>query len=96
MANKKKTPTVSQRLKSAAKAGAEKGAQIGNKHGAAAGDFLVRTGEAVVKTRTGKRAVTGAVAGGAVGAALPFVTLIGGAMLGAGALVLWKSFKDKD
>jgi hypothetical protein len=60
------------------------------------GSAAYKAGRAASRSKVGKRVLTGAAAGGAVGAALPFVSLAAGAMLGAGALVLWKSFKDKD
>jgi hypothetical protein len=50
----------------------------------------------VAKTKVGKRALTGAAAGAAIGLALPFVSVTACALLGAGALVFWKSAKDSD
>jgi hypothetical protein len=48
-----------------------------------------------LKTPMGKTVATGALAGGAIGAALPFVSAIAGAAVGAGSLVLIKSIRDK-
>lgn len=50
---------------------------------------------AFLKTPMGKTVATGALAGGAIGAALPFVSAIAGAAVGAGSLVLLKSLRDK-
>lgn len=52
-------------------------------------------GRSFIKTSMGKTVLTGALAGAAIGAALPFISAIAGAALGAGSLVLIKSIKDK-
>jgi hypothetical protein len=53
-------------------------------------------GKALATSKIGSRALTGAAAGAAIAAVLPFVTIAGGVLLGAGGLVLWKSAKDAD
>ena len=55
----------------------------------------VAVGRDLVKTKTGSRALTGAAAGGFIAAALPFVSITAGILLGAGALVMWKTAKDE-
>ncbi len=71
-------------------------AEAGSRRGMGAAKTAVTAGRAVLMTKTGQRVATGAMAGAAIGAALPFVTMAAGAMLGAGALVMIKSMKDTD
>ena len=78
------------------RAAATEGAKAGVRHGTAAGNELGRLGRAALKTEMGKKAATAAAAEGLVGAALPFVTIVGGAALAGGAMLLWRTFKDKD
>ena len=56
----------------------------------------VAAGRDLAKTKTGSRALTGAVAGGVIAAALPFVSITAGILFGAGALVMWKTAKDEE
>lgn len=65
-------------------------------HGVVAAKATVRAGKAILETRDGKRAAVGAAAGGAIGYALPLISIAAGAALGAGLLVLWRSLKDND
>lgn len=65
-------------------------------HGEPIAKQAVETGQAALKTKLGKRIATGALAGGAIAYALPFAAVTTGAILGAGALVLFKSATDKD
>ena len=98
-----KIARLKQRVIGAAQAGAEAGkrhgkvaADVAVEGGKVAADAAVEGGKAVWKTKIGKRAVTGAVGGGAVGFALPIITIVGGAALGAGLYVIYKGLKDKD
>ena len=59
-------------------------------------DAALEHARLAAKTKVGKRALTGAAAGAAIGMALPFVSVTACALLGAGALVFWKSAKDSD
>ena len=56
----------------------------------------IDAGRGLAKTKTGSRALTGAAAGGVIAAALPFVSITAGILLGAGVLVMWKTAKDEE
>lgn len=98
-----KKVSLSQRIVEAAEAGAEAGrvhgkvvADVAIEGGKVLADAAAVSGKAMWRTKIGKRAVTGAVGGGAVGAALPILTIVSGAALGLGIYVLYKGLKDKD
>ena len=57
---------------------------------------VLETGRAALQTKTGKRLATGAVAGGAIGFALPLVSIATGAILGAGVVLIAKTIQDRD
>jgi hypothetical protein len=70
--------------------------ETGQRHGAEVADAAVSASRKVWKTKLGKRAVTGGVAGAAIGAALPLISMVAAAGLGAGLFVIWKGLRDKD
>lgn len=87
-----------QRYRDAARDGAKRGKQIGDKYGKyaeAAGTKVGEVGVAVLKTKTGRAAAKGAVGGAAVGWVLPFVSAVGGAVLAAGAVIVWRTLREK-
>lgn len=82
--------------KSAVVAKVKTAVEAGGRHSRTATEKAVTTGRTVLQTKTGQRVATGAAAGAVIGAALPLVTMMTGAMLGAGVLVLVKAMKDAD
>lgn len=87
---------VAQKLIETGRSAAKEGAALGKAHGEQVAGKIVETGKAVLETRIGKRVATGAVGGGAIASALPFVSILAGAAVGAGIFVLWKGLKDND
>lgn len=80
----------------AIKSGIQSGLATAKEHAEPVAKEAVSKGRAFLKTKTGKRIATGGLAGGAIGLALPILTIATGAILGAGALVLYKSMQDKE
>lgn len=78
------------------KAGAETAYEWAKDTGEPIARQVADTGQAALKTKVGKRLATGALAGAAIGYALPFVTITGCALLGGGLMLFWKSVQDKD
>lgn len=87
---------VADKIIETGKSAATEGAALWKGYGEPAAEKVVETGRTVLGTKIGKRAATGAVAGGTIASALPFVTILAGAAVGAGLFVLWKGMKDKD
>ena len=54
------------------------------------------TGRSALQTKAAKRLTTGAVAGGAIGFALPLLSIATGAVLGAGVVLIVKTLQDRD
>lgn len=81
---------------SGVKAQAEQGLAFAKAHGSPLASKVILKSRSAMKTKLGKRIVTGAIAGGAIAYALPFIALTTGAIMGAGALVLIKSLNDKE
>lgn len=78
------------------KVSVKSGAAYAREHGEPIARQAIRTGQSAIQTKLGKRIATGALAGGAIAYALPFAAMTTGAILGAGALVLFKSMKDNE
>jgi hypothetical protein len=78
------------------KAGAESAYEWAKENGEPIARQAVDTGHAALKTKAGKRFAKGALAGAAIGYALPFVTITGCAILGGGLMLFWKTLQDKD
>lgn len=72
------------------------GVSYAREHGGPIAKQAVKSGQIALKTKMGKRIATGAMAGGAIAYALPLVGFATGAILGAGAMVLFKSLQDKE
>lgn len=78
------------------KGSVKSGASYARGHGEPIARQAIETGRSALKTKLVKRIATGALAGGAIAYAIPFAAVTSGAILGAGALVLFKSIRDKE
>lgn len=72
------------------------GASYAKEHGEPIARQAVESGRAALKTKTGRRIAKGALAGGAIAYAIPFMAISTGVILGAGAMLFLKSATDKE
>ncbi|WP_380872313.1 hypothetical protein ACFB49_32600 [Sphingomonas sp. DBB INV C78] len=81
---------------SGVKASVENGLAVAKERAEPAAKQVYETGRSALRTKAGKRLATGAVAGGAIGFALPLLSIATGAALGAGVVLLIKTLQDRD
>jgi hypothetical protein len=74
----------------------ENGLAYAKEHGEPVAKQVYEKGRSALQSKTGKRIAQGVVAGGAIGFAVPVLSMTTGAILGAGLMVLYQSLKARE